>query len=1287
MRNFQKFTGVVLALVVFAASAFAQGSTGRLLGTVTDPSGAVIPGATLTIKDNQTGRERTVTASGEGSFDVSQLEFGTYTVTVTAQGFSTFTATELKIDANREYTLSPTLQTGGVAESVTVIAGADVINSSNAELSNTVSPTQVKELPINGRNPLALLNTIAGANPTSQSINGQRGSSTNYTRDGINVQDNFIRTGFVADRPTVDDTGEFTVITQNAGAQFGSGTAQVQLITPRGGSSFHGALVAFNRNSEFAANTFFNNLNVNPTTGLGVRRPFLNRNQFGGTLSGPSVLPHFGEGGSSVLRKRAFFFVNYEGFKQAQQNAAVGTTLLPGARNGTFTFNDNTGASQTINVLTGAGLNLAGTNQATFNSAGGALVVDPLIQSRILNNLPTAGNGVTTGTNFLQAVNFNVASPVTRNAVTGRYDVQFNDRNALNFVYKQNRELNARTDIALGFQTSPFVFQGGPTKLYVLAYNMAPTPKLSNEIRFGYQRSQPFFQEGGVPSNFLISVPLVTNPEGSFRSQGRNTDQYSLQDNGSYTIGNHSIRFGAQFQAFKFVALNFAGITPTESISSTSNPNTPGLTSGLFPGGINTTDLERANNLRFLLGGVVGAASVTANVLNAQSGFQLGAPSTRDLRYQNIAPYAEDQWRVSPKLTLNFGLRYDYYTPLRNRDQIYLEPRISGQTAREAVLDPNGVYQLVGGNAGRAGNFFRPDKNNFAPDLSFAYTPTFKNKFLSGFLPGEGKTVLRGGFRISYNSDEYARAPDNALLNNVGVGSTNVNAVQALADGSTTAQLSGSLSGGNPFFQPVSGNFTAPSLPTLPRAFAANNTAAIANRFGIVSAIDPNLQVPRVMEYNIGFQREIGSQTAIEFRFVGSRSNQLVRVTDFNQIDIRNNGFVTDFVRAQQNLAANQAINSNSTNFLNIPGAAAGTTNLTVLNRLTTPAATVVSFLQNSLPADLALSAIQNATTGGIQFLPNPNTGEARVLGNSGIFRYNSFQVELRRRFAKGYSYQVNYTFGKVLTDATQELQTNVDRFIDNANPRLNYARADYDRTHTINANANIELPFGKGKRFLSEGLGSKIFGGFQMTNIVNISSGAPISIRDARGTVNLGARSFLQPATSSLTTNQIKKLVGVFKTPNGVFFIDPSVLQATAIVGGVRQAIDLRQTLPAGATGLQVRGASPVGTAPFAGQVFSQNAPGSTGNLPLNFINGPKFFNYNSGIFRNFAFTETKRLQLRMEVFNVLNNAQFYAPSGGNGNSLGESSNIFEVNGTNFGRITNTFLPRVVQFGARFDF
>ncbi|HZH30942.1 MAG TPA: TonB-dependent receptor [Pyrinomonadaceae bacterium] len=1282
-----------LALCMFSALAVAQGNFGRLVGTVAGPDGN-IPGATITVKDNQTGKEQTAQASDDGSFTIPQLEVGTYTVTVTAQGFKTFNTSNLKIDVGRDYTLNPTLEVGNVSETVEVIAGADVVNASNGELSTAVTPRQVRELPINGRNPLSLLNLVAGSNPTSSSINGQRSSSVNYTRDGLNVQDNFIRNGFVSDQPTVDDTGEFTVITQNAGAEYGTGSTQVVLVTPRGGSDFHGNLFIFNRNSKFAANNFFNNFN-------NVPRAFLNRNQFGGTLSGPVTVPRFGEGGPTFLRGKAFFFANYEGFRLANQVPVNTTTLLPAARNGNFTYIDNTGATRTVNVLSGAGLNLGtSANQTVFNNAAGVLTVDPLIQSRVLSQLPNTGNGAVTGIDFLQTVSFQRSNPENRDAITGRFDMDFNDQNSFNFVYKRNKNADARTDIAAGFSTDTFVTQGGPTTLVVAAYRMSPTTSFSNEIRGGYQRSEPFFNATNDPRNlpFLLALPLITNPEATFQSQGRNTDYYNIQDNASYTKGNHSIRFGAQGQFYRIEALNNAAITPTFSITSTANTATPGLTTALFPGGINATDLGRANNLRFLLGGVIGSGTQRANAVSSTSGFISGANSVRQLRFNNYAGYVSDQWRVSPRLTLNLGLRYELYTPLNNPQGLYLEPVLpAGADPIATILNPIGSFQVVGGNAGNPGDFFKADKNNFGPNISFAYSPNFTNNFLGSLFPGEGRTVIRGGYRVNYVNDEYVRAPDNANLNNSGLGSFDA-----------SARLGGTQAGATQFR--VIGAANAPTVAPIvvptsafgpggsgTRTFLQNNQAAgggVGALGGTISLIDPNFQVQRNYEYNVGIQREVGFQSVIEIRYVGGYSKELVRSIDFNQLEIRNNGFLADFQRAQQNCRLQGAtIAGTGDPITRCTSAAfnaniAGSQQLPVFARLDSGGLltnnTILTAIRNGTPGALAEIYVVNGFTG-VPFLANPNSGVVNYTTNGGRYNYNSLQAEFRRRFTGGLALQANYTFQKILTDVTGSTdevnQTRVEPFLDNANPDRDYARAIYDRAHTFNFNGQYELPFGQGKRFLNQGgIVDRIFGGFQLSSIVNISSGVPTSITDARGTLNRAGRSGVQPATSSLNANEIKDLFGVFKTPNGVFVIDPRVLFATArnaATGATISGFDLNQPLPAGFTLISVRGANPVGTDPFPGQVFFPNPAGSTGNLSRNFLNGPIYANWDAGLLKNIRITENTRLQLRGEVFNVLNNANFF------------SGNL-DVGSTSFGRITqsgNAYAPRIVQFGARFEF
>ncbi|MBA3242359.1 MAG: TonB-dependent receptor [Acidobacteria bacterium] len=1234
-----------LALCLFAVSALAQSSTGGLVGTVSTADGAVA-GANVTIKDNQTGRERTVVSSAEGTFSVSQLEVGTYTVTISAPGFKTFNASEVKIDVGREYSLNMTLEPGNISESVTVVAGADTLNTTNAELSNTVSQRQITELPLNGRNPLALITLQAGTSSngaTSTSINGQRSSFTNITRDGINIQDNFIRANasdFAPQRPGVDDISEFTLTTSNAGAESGYGASQVQLVTPRGQSEFHGAAFIFNRNSEFSSRPFFSNV-----------VPFLNRNQFGGKVGGPLPLPRFGEGGPSTYRDKGFFFVTYEGFLQRQQSSALKTILQPQARTGVFTYNAACTASGANRCPAGItpGQQLSINLLSAFGSRFGVSGVNPLVQSRILDLIPSAGNTTDTG-DQLNTTGFrlNVANNVDRDNLTMRFDVEANERNSFNLVYAYGTETNDRPDIASGFTVAPLVVQPATRNFLAAGWRFTPAASFTNEVRGGFFTSEPIFNPVVAPTGFTLTLPLISSPESTFQEQGRKSENYTLADNATYIRGDHSLRFGGSVTAFR--TNSFASFDVVPRLSLQLNAVTGALAAGDFPGLISAGQLGTANGLLALLGGVAGRVDQTFNA-NRAEGFNPGATNRQLLDFENYGVYFADQWRVNQRLTLNIGMRYELYTALRERNGNALEPVIGNNPVISSLLNPNGTVDFIGTNGG-GNRFYKTDKNNFAPVVSFAWSPQFGNNFLGTVFGKEGRTVIRGGYRISYVNDEFVRGPDNAQGGNAGLSTSR-------------AFLTNDRLGSPGFVVPE------PSF-TVPRTFAQGNALSGIN-FGTVFAIDPNLKVPMSQEYNIGIQRELGFQTALEIRYVGGKADNLVRGIDLNEADIFGNGFLADFNRARSNLVTfgNPACSA-------AQAAATGCQLLTVFPNLGAGGllanGTIRGLIQAGSPADLVTTYITNGLAGNVRFLPNPNAGPVDLLTNAGKYRYNSLQVELRRRFTQGFHLQANYTFQKTLTNASGVGQTRFEPNLTNLIPELEYSRADYDSTHVFNFNTIYELPFGRGKRFLNEGgVIDRIFGGFQFTSIVRISTGAPITIVDPRGT--FARRSGRQTAVTALGKNEIKDLIGIFRTQCGVFFINPAVidLNQTALAAG-----QCGQLNTGGATG---RGARGFGEATFAGQVFFNNAPGQTSGLERAFINGPMFINWDASLIKNVRLTENTRIQLRMEAFNVLNRANFFASQLGNLN----------INSTNFGRISSTFTSsgaqRVIQFGARFEF
>jgi hypothetical protein len=529
---------------------------------------------------------------------------------------------------------------------------------------------------------------------------------------------------------------------------------------------------------------------------------------------------------------------------------------------------------------------------------------------------------------------------------------------------------------------------------------------------------------------------------------------------------------------------------------------------------------------------------------------------------------------------------------------------------------------------------------------------------------------------MSYLNDQMITALRNASMSNVGWGTTAVSATV-----NNSPQLNARLNA-LPGITPLS--------VVVPRTHAQNNSSGFGN-FGYTFAIDPNLQTPRVDEFNFGIQREFGAN-ALEIRYVGSRSDNLWRGLDLNQFDITNNGFAADFLRARGNLlAAERARVTNPAIPLSAAYNAAvpGSVQLTVFPLLgqagNLPGAAVLNQLRNGTAADLAFQYIQagpGATgTNGFKFLPNGNTGQAFILDNGSFSNYNSLQLEFRRRFTKGLYLQGNYTFQKTLTNGVGTAQALTEPFLDIARPELEVARADFDTTHIFKLNGVYELPFGNGRKFLCGGgrLGDALFGGWQVTAITTFTTGAPMSITDQCGNFNRATatatalnRTMRQTALTSLSKSQIKDLIGIRKLPGGVFFIDPSVIN-----------VNPHGTTTGGKSG---RGAEGFGTDPFTGQVFFNNAPGQTSGLERMFINGPNFFNIDASVSKRVKITESVRMQLRLEAFNALNHTNFSV-------SAAQQFALFNVNSANFGRITNIIATggvggaRILLLGARIDF
>src|SRR5688572_13088517 len=906
MRKFTLF--LVAALVMFICQIAVQAqTTGSLSGTVTDQQGAIVSGATVTVKNNATGEERRSTTSDNGVFSFQQLSPGNYTVTVEIKGFKKSVHSDVAVSVSVDTTINVGLQIGLETEVVTVTTGQDVINTSSPSLTNVIDTRQVQDLPLPTRNPLELAGlqagiAVTGNNVRGSSIAGLRQTATNVTQDGINAMDNFVKTSslFAISTPSLNSTAEFSITTGTTGSDAGRGVAQVTLVTKSGTSEFHGGAFYMNRNDYFQANSFFNN-------SLGTPRPRQNQHFFGFDIGGPIYAPRFGEGGPTHWngKDRATFFFAYEGFRDKFSVTRNRTVLTETARQGIFRYSrigcspaGSAACVQTVNLLA----------IGTQNS------LNPITMG-ILNTLPLPDNAdVGDGFN-LGGFRYNVTGVSNNDKYVGRYDHQLVTdtrlgSHKLEFVLNYFKNILS-PDTFNGLE-APFPglvnsTQGGPRWLVTGALVSSFGSNVTNVVRAGRQWAPVGFLLERNPTEAFINFQGITDPYagGNFQSQGRDTQVWNIKDDLTWSKGNHLFKMGGDYQQIFATTFNDVGTNQIINLGTPSHN----------PGGIDDSDFPNSNatiraNARSIFANLVGnlnSSSATVNVETPTSGFVLGATRSRLFRQRDLALYLQDQWRARSNLTLNLGVRWDYMgvPTIPNGLAIQLTDHrdIFGVSGFGNLFNPNapagaappiGTLGFVSGDTGKG--LYNNDWNNFAPFFGFAWSPAFDSGLGGWLFGGPGKSSIRGGFSISYIRDGFT-----VISNAMGVGTTNPGLIATAAETTLTGVLTGPVPLAPPTFQ-------------IPLTDRQNN---LLNPNNSLWAIDPNLRTPYVQQWSFGIEREIARDTALEIRYAANHAIKLYRAVDFNEINIFENGFLREFRNAQRNLAINSA-NGVSNSFGNL---------------------------------------------------------------------------------------------------------------------------------------------------------------------------------------------------------------------------------------------------------------------------------------------------------------------------------------------------------------------------------
>ena len=976
-------------------------------------------------------------------------------------------------------------------------ASSPLVQTTTPEIVRTVEQKQILALPVVNRDMTQLIRLQAGvpgvATRMNTGINGGRPTWTQVTQDGINVQDNFIRTNsldFLPNRPSSDNVAEFSITTSVQGADSAGGASSVRMVTPSGTNRLRGSGFWQNRDNDLAANSFFNNKS-------GVAKPLLKQNQFGASAGGP------------IMKNKVFFFGYYEGFRR-QQAGAQNQTIAANADTfkGVWRYvSTSDGQVRSVNIVQAVGATL-----------------DPKMQQDVFGKIASYTNvnnydrGDSKSDRVLNtaAYRWNQNRQTVRNYYGGRIDYELSTKHRLEGIFTYFKEKDDRPDLDFISQDRPLAFTESPVKRFVGAWRWMVSSSFTNEVRAGANLAPVKFEvtEGANPAvrfaGQTANLPLtLQNPQISFFPQGRNTNTYQFNDNASWMKGNHALQMGFSYQRIRVNPYNYEATVPTIGWGfSSAAPASAQLNSSMFPGGISAADLSSANTMLAMLTGTISQVSTTFQVKDQSSGYVSGYPNDRNYNLDTITSYVQDNWRLKPNFTVRAGLKWEYNSPISERDNLGFLPVLNGQGFTAALASPETTISFIDGG------MWKKDLNNFGPNVGITWD-----------LTRDGRTAVRAGYSLTFVNEEGVTVATGALGNNAGLASAAVLSNQYTSYGA--------------------GVPTIPTPTFLTTRTLANQMALSAT--GTMGTVDPDIQQPQVHQISVGIQRELPWSFAGEARYVGSFGRGIWKGIDYNQIKL-NQAFIDDFARARSNgylsVAAGGAFDPAYNANL------AGSQPLTVLPQygggfLTN--STVRTALQQNEVAGVADFYVTSRVAGALAaFYPNPGIYSARAVLNDGWSDYNALQLELRRQYRSGIMGQVNYTYSHNRSNSGGgNTQARFEPYLDNARPELDAGRSAFNITHIVNANLILDLPFGQGKRWLNEGgVTNAIFGGWQISGVIHYQSGSPVGIYSTRGTFNTAARSALNTAVAATGVDDISKLFGVFKTANGnIYWIDPKVI------------------------------------------------------------------------------------------------------------------------------------------------
>jgi hypothetical protein len=1238
---------MLLSILSTATLALGQTATTSLRGVVKDPSGALVPDANVALLDKATGKQLNAISDAAGFYLFPQIPPAHYTITVSASGFSDQTKTA-ELLVNQPATVDFSLSVEASSITVDVSATAQTLNTSDATLGDSVGNVTIEALPMEGRDPVSLLTLQPGVlylgnpdeNQTSDSrsgsVSGGRSDQGNVTLDGMDDNDQIAGAAFTGVlRATLDSTEEFRVTTSNGTADAGrSSGAQVSIVTKSGTNKFHGALYEYYRPTNTVANQWFNK-----NTQVSLGQPNIPQkyvmNTFGGSLGGP------------IKKDKLFFFFNYEGQRKAIDDVVTRTLPTQQFYNGELGYQDGSGSTHWLQASDVTALDSdCATNVACGPNPNVLKYFSPLAAKGIYGSAPTAGDGINNA-----GYSFASPSPSTLNTTVLKID----------YTLSSTQHIFARGNLQKDTQSGDENLPGQPasyrhldnTKGMAFGHTWTPTGNIVNDLRYGFIRQGYSTRGVGSGTGDWITFRFLSLPDAHTRSTLVNVPVNNITDNFTWSKGTNTLSLGGNWRGIKN---NRDSDTNSYSGAST-NPywmdNFPNAPGDLGNGFANSYEIAYAT-----LVGTVPESTQRYNysVTGSNSGalYADGAFVSRHFKANEFEYFIQDAWRVTPTLTVTYGVRHSILqAPYETKGQ-QISPTVDTHEwflKRAAAAAQGDTFEdplsfAPSGKANHRPGYWAKQKANFAPRLSAVYAPDSRTTIRAGagmYFDHFGQGIVnsfdeQGSFGLSnavispaYNSS-FQNAP-------------RFTGPQVIpATGCPTPATSISYP-----FTPVSSS-SAPVAPYQTGAQMALNCG-----LAITWGIDNRLKTPYAYSFDFSLQRELPHGFTVEANYVGRLGRHLLEQLDLaepvNMVDKKGGGDYFHAAAALSKLSDQNGGNSNATvapitYFEDMFPFMAGNGNSATQN-IYTNLWTTNRYAGGETNALYDLDLYANPNGPQFQFFQS-QFSSLYAWSSIGTSSYNGLQITLRHPSSHGLTTDFNYTLSKSLdmgSGAERSGEFSSDSFggegIQNSwNPKLNKGVSDFDTRHLITVDWVYNLPVGRGKPVLgnADRITNILLADWQWSGLSRWASGLPFSV--------------YEPGYS---TNWEQGGMGVRTAP---------VKVKRHLVGGIPQVF-------AGDTAVAINNGVTSGNPirlPYPGEAGQRNA-----------FRGDGYFDIDSSLAKTWNLNEEMKLKFAAEVYNVGNDVRF------DDSPLNLNANLTQGTFGAYGGMLTTY--RRMQFGLRLDY